>query len=1368
MPVFNNILAGAAGGGGAADFKIKRSLRFNSNDTAYLSRTPSSPGNRKTWTWSGWVKRSKLGTEDGIFVCSDSNANSEYATLYFNSSNELKTTAFAGSSIEWRLTTNRVFRDPSAWMHIVLAVDTTASTAGDRVKLYVNGVRETSFRQETYPSPNFEGRVNKTEAHAIGSATPYNTWYGDFSIAEVHFLDGLTPTTSTDTSGSVTGTPNAEYLTVFGEFSADTGVWNPIEYTGDHGPTPVSYSDNGQTDLNDGNVYLNTQPVDNIFDGDDTTYSRINRGTNSNPRATFLWQPTNGISGVTKIRIKYDYCSRYQINNGTWYNVNNNGGYQEIYNGSAFTLTTLKIQRTDASASDFGIFVYGVEINDALISNINNNGFHLDFSDNSNNDTLGDTGDYAKTTGSLTTTTGTGTFYSNTNPSRAFDGNTSNEVYGGWASSGDDSNLIWSPPSGAYSVNSGSGNLRVYAGYYSTIYVNGVSKATGAQSSGSDWVTLDHTGAINSIKVENTVNDNVARISAIEINKKILTTNAWTVNNLAAGTPYNAGNSITSSGTLAGAGYILNGATDYDATMSNSGTGAWIEFNPPGGIAHNDKVEVMANNNPNDNMRLQLNGGSLVNTVASNTYVTLASGSSGTINKIRLQGDTSLFRWRSIRVDGVVLKEVSSGDDSLIDSPTDYQTSSGNNGGNYATLNSIDSKSATISNGNLEAQIDSSGDNFVRGTIGVSSSKYYWEFTTLSSNNMMLGAADVTANGNYNNGNVFAYYANGGALYGESTGKAGSWSGSTLAVGDILGVALDMDNGTLKFYKNNSLIGTAWTGLTGRTIAPYIGTGGGSGNKTAFNAGQRPFAYTPPTGYKSLCTQNLDDPLITDPSTAFDAKLWTGNNSSSRAITGYNFSPDFVWIKIRNDSYGHAIFDNVRGPNKRLDSVGLNQEQTITDGLHSFNTNGFTIGNRNTVGESNKTYVGWAWDAGNDANPTSISAGGLNSSVYDQSTTWSSLMSGHYQNAASAFDGNGTTYAEANSGATIEIDLSNNSITATSRLQVLNDPGFTGSTDVQYKIYTTSSSTPAFSKTIGGTESFDEASSNWSSAAITKITVRGLNEGARISKVIYDGKTLVNNTTTPPNVPTIASNVRANQTAGFSIATYTGNGSANQTVAHNLNAAPAFVIIKDLTSSQNWAVMHTGAPVVGTLDGGTEYEMLEFSSTSASSNFSFDTIWDPTSTTVKIAEGANSAHWVNKSGDNYVMYSWAPVKNYSSFGSYTGNSGQNFQHLGFQPKWIMIKNTSTNSYTAYTGWAIFDTERPPGDNVNVNSLFANNTNQEGKRGNNSTASAPDFGIDILSNGFCLRDNGASEINLNGETYVYAAFAENPFKYARAR
>jgi hypothetical protein len=97
----------------------------------------------------------------------------------------------------------------------------------------------------------------------------------------------------------------------------------------------------------------------------------------------------------------------------------------------------------------------------------------------------------------------------------------------------------------------------------------------------------------------------------------------------------------------------------------------------------------------------------------------------------------------------------------------------------------------------------------------------------------------------------------------------------------------------------------------------------------------------------------------------------------------------------------------------------------------------------------------------------------------------------------------------------------------------------------------------------------------------------------------------------------------------------------------------------------------------------------------------------------------------------------------------------------------MIKNSSNGSYPAYTGWAMFDSSRSA-YNVNTNVLWANSSQQEGLRGNGGAVTTADFAIDLLSNGFCLRDNGASEINLSGNTYIYAAFAEMPFNYSRAR
>ena len=231
----------------------------------------------------------------------------------------------------------------------------------------------------------------------------------------------------------------------------------------------------------------------------------------------------------------------------------------------------------------------------------------------------------------------------------------------------------------------------------------------------------------------------------------------------------------------------------------------------------------------------------------------------------------------------------------------------------------------------------------------------------------------------------------------------------------------------------------------------------------------------------------------------------------------------------------------------------------------------------------------------------------------------------------------------------------------------------------------------------------------------------------------------------------ITTNVRANQSAGFSIATYTGNGYANRTLGHGLGAAPAFVLIKDRTSSQGWAVLHTSAGTLGTLDGGTNYKLLQLDSDAAARDASYNTIWHPTSTTVKIGEGANSAHWTNKSGDNYVMYAWAPIEGFSSFGSFDSNNSTDnaFVYLGFRPRWVLWKRNSSAG-----GWFIYDAERDP---VNpVDSYIPVDTS--GAEGDASPAP-----LDFLSNGFKVRNT------LGGtETFIYAAFAEHPLRHARAR
>jgi hypothetical protein len=226
---------------------------------------------------------------------------------------------------------------------------------------------------------------------------------------------------------------------------------------------------------------------------------------------------------------------------------------------------------------------------------------------------------------------------------------------------------------------------------------------------------------------------------------------------------------------------------------------------------------------------------------------------------------------------------------------------------------------------------------------------------------------------------------------------------------------------------------------------------------------------------------------------------------------------------------------------------------------------------------------------------------------------------------------------------------------------------------------------------------------------------------------------------------TITSTVSVNATAGFSIVTYTGTGSA-ATIGHGLGVAPKMIIAKGRGNVDNWPVYHASAnasPATGHLLLNTT---AAFTSTS--------TTWNntaPTSTVFTVGTDTR----INQNTITYVAYCWAEIAGFSKFGSYTGNgSGDGpFVFLGFRPKFIMLKSTTT----AGSNWWIYDTSRST-YNAADSLLFPNLNIAEYSGG---------VELDILSNGFKFR-NFANDGNKSGDTFIYAAFAENPFKNALAR
>mgnify|MGYP003637720545 CR=1 FL=1 len=211
-------------------YQISRSLRFNQADSAYLNRTPASAGNRQIWTYSTWIKRSSLGSSQSILEAASGSAD-QYSLFFFTSGDLITLVEDQGSGGVYALTTSQVFRDVSAWYHIVIAFDTTQATSSNRIKLYVNGSQVTAFGTASYPAQNLNTYVNAANAHRIGTRVLSNAYINGYET-EINLIDGqqLTPSS-------------------FGETNAQTGVWQPKAYSGSYGTNGfyLNFSDNSNT-----------------------------------------------------------------------------------------------------------------------------------------------------------------------------------------------------------------------------------------------------------------------------------------------------------------------------------------------------------------------------------------------------------------------------------------------------------------------------------------------------------------------------------------------------------------------------------------------------------------------------------------------------------------------------------------------------------------------------------------------------------------------------------------------------------------------------------------------------------------------------------------------------------------------------------------------------------------------------------------------------------------------------------------------------------------------------------------------------------------------------------------------------------------
>jgi hypothetical protein len=306
----------------------------------------------------------------------------------------------------------------------------------------------------------------------------------------------------------------------------------------------------------------------------------------------------------------------------------------------------------------------------------------------------------------------------------------------------------------------------------------------------------------------------------------------------------------------------------------------------------------------------------------------------------------------TIGVPVVFLSPQGKDNDSLVDTPTNYGTDTGLGAecrGNYATLNPIFNPNGTIvtyANGNLDFSHSASGGNapkmVVMSTMAIPlQGKWYWEYTVGSTVNDGVGISNELVVGGGARGSASAAYNDGGSFSGDYTNPA---SAGSFSAGNIIGMAYDQSAGTLAFYKSNVLQGTITNISTTVTFFPYREPGSSSTSGAGtFNFGQRPFAYTAPSGFKALCTQNLPDPTIVDGGEYFDVVTDTGANikSASEAV----YTHQWAWIKDMDNVNNHQLIDSVRGTSAVLQSNTTAAETTYST----------------PSGES----VAWVWSAPN-------------------------------------------------------------------------------------------------------------------------------------------------------------------------------------------------------------------------------------------------------------------------------------------------------------------------------------------------------------------------------------------------------------------
>ena len=1292
---------------GADTFSVGNSAMFNDDDSEYLTFTPASAGNQRTWTFSFWTKLANIDGRKMFF-----GQNNAYISINENSSTSYLICLYITGvdSPGWYWETTAMFRDPHAWYHIVVAFDSPNATTDSRLRMYINGEELTTFTKHATGAQNNQHDIGGTSAMLIAKHPTSSGQYYDGYLAEYVYVNGrqLGPTS-------------------FGE-KDDNGVWRPIDVLNSLSSNATQLlvdrtSGTAIGDMTDSTAGNNLAAAfDGTFGGNDGANNATKRGSVANAFVGKNWG-----SGVSKTITGF---STRDVSNAGYFDNTAEGrfflygsnstpsAYNDgtlLYSGAAFNSTvsaqskdfldTVNFDTSTAFQYHWIALVPTSTAGDVRMAelifyedggNFGTNGFYLPFS---NSVELG------VGAGPASSTAATVSFLQVVRDSGSGTNYTFSSQNLGTAAT--DRIIVVHVASERSSAGARTVSSLTVAGVSAALVVRNTSpngdphECWEAQvpSGTSGDVVVNHSGALTGCSIA---------LYAV-YNAKYQ--DHYTVTD--------TGTTLSQTLVIPNNSIAIAGASDVDADIGTGNfTGVTKRFD--------QAIDVAGS-------RAIAGGDTSTDSGTGATTIAFAGASSTST-------DDALFAAVWFPSDGPNNFLGVNSPTQTSDSPTK----------NYAVLSPLSLQAnIALSEGNLKQASSSNSQGMSFSSFPVTTGqKVYIEATISGANSGVTGCVKTTSAVPQNPSSDFDSLASGDArLLNVASGDVFTHDGTALvsnyAPNDSVPVthmiALDLVND--KIYWGDAGVGASgWSNGSGSFNQAFGSAVGvdldanldwffamrGYNATIEVNFGATAFTVDPPTGYSSgysaaIENENRETALtIPDGSAHVQATAYSGNTSQDHAILqteslrvpNSTFRPDLCWFARRDSGDSRNMYDSVRGVTTRLYSNGSGGEgsaTSITAMLKTFDDAGFTVGDDGAV--NGTSMVCWNWKG----------AGAAPTQTYTVKVV--SDSGNKYR-----FDDFGTSAVtlDLQEGGTYTFDQSDSSNSSHPlRFSATSDGSHGGGSE--YTTGVTTTGTPG------------------SSGAKTVITV------AASAPALYyycsshsgmGGAVNTNDTFGSSNFSgTIQSKVCANPTAGFSIVNYTGNKTSGATVGHGLSVAPSMVHYKRRDANESWISF------VSNIGGGKHVYLNLGNGEATASNVFNNTAPGASVLTLGDADSTNA------SGAAFLAYCFSEIPGYCKAGSFTGNNSTNgpVVDLGFSPAIVLVKKTSSS-----TGgeWYVVDSSRDI-ENVADNELVWSSANAE-----DGDQSADH--LDFLSNGFKMRSSGAGSANSSSCTTFYMAWAENPF------